>query len=66
MQDVTNPNRISIFDKDRGEKFPAQYEDCIGLEPYMVWDAEHVESRLKDYFEGKSNVWVEYNKLKKP
>lgn len=33
--------------------------ECQGLEAAAVWDAEHVEDRLRDHIEGKPNRWVE-------
>lgn len=38
---------------------PATYEDIVGLECAAAWDPEHVESRLRDHFAGRPNVWVE-------
>ena len=38
---------------------PAAIEECIGLEAAAVWDAEHVEDRLRDHFAGQPNKWVE-------
>jgi hypothetical protein len=38
---------------------PATNKECIGLETAAVWDAEHVEDRLRDHFAGQPNKWVE-------
>ncbi len=38
---------------------PATYEECLGLEVAAVWDPHHVEERLRDYFAGRPNKWVE-------
>lgn len=38
---------------------PATIEECEGLEVAAVWDAEHVEDRLRDHFAGRPNKWVE-------
>ncbi|WP_165271732.1 Imm26 family immunity protein [Pelagerythrobacter rhizovicinus] len=38
---------------------PATAEECKGLEAAAVWDAEHVEDRLRDHFAGQPNEWVE-------
>ena len=34
-------------------------EECDGYECAAVWDASHVEDRLRDHFAGKPNKWVE-------
>jgi Immunity protein 26 len=38
---------------------PASADECIGLEALAVWEAEHVEDRLRDHFAGQPNKWVE-------
>ncbi|MBX2869546.1 MAG: immunity 26/phosphotriesterase HocA family protein [Acidiferrobacterales bacterium] len=37
----------------------ATLAQCIDLECAAVWDPEHVESRLLDEKNGRSNIWVE-------
>jgi hypothetical protein len=46
------------------QEFPATREQCKGLERAAVWDPEHVEDRLSDYFAGVPNQWVESLKIK--
>jgi hypothetical protein len=50
---------VSIYNAMSGEILPAQSGDDIGLERAAVWDAEHVEDRLRDHFAGTRNQWVE-------
>jgi len=38
---------------------PATYEECLGLEVAAVWDPEHVEERLRDYFAGRACKWID-------
>ena len=38
---------------------PATKSECEALERAAVWDPEHVERRLQDYTEGRTNKWVE-------
>jgi len=45
-EDGTSGARVSI-------------EQCEGYECAAVWDASHVEDRLRDHFAGTSNKWVE-------
>lgn len=49
--------KLSIYWK--GKEVSASKEECAGLECAAVWDAEHVEDRLRDHFAGKPNRWVE-------
>lgn len=54
---------FSLYSEDRVTKQvfsqPATFEECEGLERAAVWDASHVEDRLRDYFSGRPNKWVE-------
>jgi hypothetical protein len=43
----------------RGEETPSSREECEHLERAAVWDPEHVEDRLRDYYAGVPNRWVE-------
>ena len=42
---------------------PASLEECEYLEVAAVWDAHHVEDRLRDHFDGRPNEWVESMRL---
>lgn len=42
---------------------PAHPGECEGLEPAAVWEAKHVEDRLRDYFARRPNEWVEQLKF---
>ena len=53
--DSTRP----ILADSKGGRWPATLEQCVGLEPVMVWDADHVEQRLADHYAGRPNHWVE-------
>lgn len=46
-----------IYFKDK--EIPATREECEGLERAAVWDPSHVEDRLRDYYAGVPNQWVE-------
>jgi len=45
---------------------PARTDECRGLEAAAVWEPEHVEDRLRDYFAGRPNQWVEQLKPRIP
>ena len=41
---------------------PATKIDCRGLERAGVWDQSHIEDRLRDYYKGVPNKWLESHK----
>ena len=55
-QDVISKN---VYIYRNGMEIAASAEDCLGLECAAVWSAEHIESRLEDYINGRSNRFVE-------
>lgn len=55
MQD-RHTGEFSIY-KEGGVIVPATADQIIGLECTAVWDPEHVESRLRDHYNGVPNVW---------
>lgn len=58
MRDGAN-GQFSIYRSDSGQTRPSTYAECRELEAAAVWEAEHVESRLRDYFAGRVNAWAE-------
>jgi hypothetical protein len=62
IQDELDPAKFFIYHK--GEAYPVTREECEGLEREAVWDAEHVEDRLRDYYKGVPNRIVESLKIK--
>ena len=56
--------RISKYRGSDSKEIPSTVADCAGLECAAVWDPVHVESRLRDEFAGRPNVWVESMKAK--
>lgn len=59
----TLTGRLTRYWEDRstGEYFevPASLEECSKLERAAVWDASHVEDRLRDHVYGRPNRWVD-------
>ncbi len=53
--------KLSIY--INGQESPAALQDCLNLECAAVWEPEHVEDRLRDYCEGKENIWVKSKSL---
>ena len=50
---------------DTGWEHPASATECEGLECAAVWDAEHVEDRLRDHYAGQLNKWLESLRIDK-
>lgn len=48
---------------DTNYERPASLADCEGLECAAVWEPKLVEDRLRDYYEGRPNVWAESLKI---
>jgi len=42
-----------------GTRVRANVDECIGLERLAVWDNNHVEDRLRDYYNGVPNKWAD-------
>jgi hypothetical protein len=57
IHDPLRPDKFEIY--LAGEIRPATKAECDGLECCSVWEPEHVEDRLRDHYEGKTNKWVE-------
>ncbi|QES87744.1 Imm26 family immunity protein [Rhizosphaericola mali] len=64
IQDTFNYNQIELYDPNTGEIKQSQKSECLGLERAAVWEPEHIEDRIIDYFEGRLNVWYESLKIK--
>ena len=62
MQDILDPTILKIY--ENGNVRAATRAECEGLEREAVWDPEHIEDRLSDYFSGKPNKWVDSLKLR--
>jgi hypothetical protein len=63
IQDELEPNNFELYNPNTGEITKANKNQCIGLERAAVWEHEHVQSRIDDYFDGIKNIWVEQLKL---
>lgn len=64
IQDSLNPDSFELYNPNTGEIIPATRKEVEGLECAAVWEAEHVEDRIKDYYEGKLNTWVQQLAIK--
>lgn len=64
IQDSLNPSKFEFYNPNTGEITSATKEDVDGLECAAVWEAHHVEDRLRDHYEGKPNIWIEQLAIK--
>ena len=64
IQDPINQNNFELYNPNTGEISKATKEQCIGLECAAVWEANHVEDRIRDYYLGIPNIWLEQTKIK--
>jgi hypothetical protein len=64
IEDALNPDHYELYDPNTGEIRPVDKQRCVGLERSAVWEPQHVEERLIDYYEGRQNKWVEQLKVK--
>lgn len=64
IQDSTNPDKFELYNPNNGEIVNATRAECVGLERASVWEANHVEDRIRDHYLGVPNVWVEQLKIK--
>jgi len=64
IQDSINPEHFEIYDPNTGQITKSSRENCLGLECAAVWEAEHVETRILDHFNGKENAWMKQLQIK--
>lgn len=59
IQDALNPDKFEFYNPNTGEIFPAKKNEIKGLERASVWDSNHVEDRIRDYYNNVPCVWLE-------
>jgi hypothetical protein len=59
----SHTGKFEIYDANTGETRSSTRDEVQDLECAAVWEPEHVESRLRDHYDGKENVWVNQLKL---
>lgn len=50
--------KFSLYDPNTGIITPSDKEQVRGLERAAVWDSNHVEERIRDYYNGDSCIWL--------
>ncbi len=61
--DLYNCSKISL---DQLTKIKCKPEDCIGLQPLVVYEPYHIQRRLKFHYEGKEDPQLSLFKLQLP
>lgn len=56
IEDQLRPGHFEIY--IAGVIRKATRAECIGLESASVWEAEHVEDRIKSFYKGEPCKWV--------
>jgi Immunity protein 26 len=56
IQDTLNPTKFRLYNPNTGEMIPATKDECKGLEVAAVYEAEHIELRISDYYAGRVNL----------
>lgn len=64
IQDIHKPDSFELYNPNTGEITKATREQCEELECAAVWEANHVEDRIRDHYLGVPNIWVEQLKMK--
>ncbi|CAA7196835.1 Imm26 family immunity protein [Chryseobacterium potabilaquae] len=58
IQDALQPDHFEFYNPNMGEIAPATKKEIIGLERAAVWDKNHVEDRIRDYYNGVPCAWL--------
>ena len=58
IHDDMNPGKFELYNPISGKITPAKKKDVEGLECSAVWEGEHVEERIRDYYSEIENKWV--------
>lgn len=59
IQDALHPDRFEFYNPNTGEITPATKEQVRGLERTAVWEANHIEDRIRDHYNGVPCEWLE-------
>jgi hypothetical protein len=59
IQDALHPDRFEFYDPNTGESKPATKQQIKGLERASVWEANHIEDRIRDYYNNVPCIWLQ-------
>ncbi|WP_281322744.1 Imm26 family immunity protein [Flavobacterium aestivum] len=58
IQDAQHPDRFEFYNPNTGDITPTTKDKVKGLERAAVWDANHVEDRIRSHYEGTTSIWM--------
>lgn len=58
IQDALDQDSFELYNPNTGEILPAIKEEIKGLERAAVWEASHIEDRIRDHYNGESCIWL--------
>lgn len=58
IQDGLDPSKFRLYNPNTGVMLPAIKSECKGLERAAVWEAGHVEDRIRDHFANRPCIWL--------
>lgn len=58
IQDVLHTDKFELYNPNTGESRKASKEEIRGLERATVWEASHVEDRIRDHYNGVPCIWL--------
>lgn len=58
IQDALDQDSFELYNPNTGEILPAIKEEIKGLERAAVWEASHIEDRIRDHHNGESCIWL--------
>lgn len=64
IQDNLNSDNFELYNPNTGEITKSTRKECEGLECAAVWEANHIQDRIRDCYLGVPNIWVEQLKIK--
>lgn len=56
--DALDQDSFELYNPNTGEILPAIKEEIKGLERAAVWEASHIEDRIRDHYNGESCIWL--------
>lgn len=59
IQDALHPDRFEIYNPNTADTKKATKSQVKGLERAAVWEANHIEDRIRDYYNGVPCIWLE-------
>lgn len=59
IQDTLNPTHFELYNPNTGEIVSTTKKEIIGLERASVWDKNHIEDRIRDFYNKVPCIWLE-------